>query len=407
MQFTYSRSVFAKIFIPAFLCLALKTEFATAQAMTERPVVYRLPAMETVIVKKDVVYKTIAGVSLKMDVYYPPQMVKSDKLPLVIFNNGVGALEIPQWRVYQDWAKLAAASGLIAVNYQSRPNAAFKDSEDLLEYLRQNAVTLQIDENRIGLWTCSANVNVGLPLVMQAKRPYIRCAVIYYGMANVQTFRQKLPLLLVRAGQDSYSLNRAIDEFVKNALARELNLEFINYLEGQHAFDILDDNDRSRKIIKQTLDFLATHLTAKDEAPVSDETVLTATTFYNMMAQGQSDNALQQYRQARGKFTGHPFYHWVMQENGMNDLGYQLLQNNKGKEALEVMKINVANHPSSPNVYDSLGDIYEATGDTAMAIQNAEKALELLRSDGAALPENFRNAIQESAEGKLHRLKKR
>ncbi len=406
MQFKHLPSLVAKWSAPALLCAVALAENVAAQDIIQRPVVYRLPAMETVIVKKDVVYKTVEGASLKMDVYYPPQMGKSDKLPLVIFNNGVGALEIPQWRVYQDWARLAAASGLIAVNYQSRPNAAFKDSEDLLEYLRQNASTLQIDENRIGLWTCSANVNVGLPLVMQANRPYIRCAVIYYGMANVQTFRQKLPLLVVRAGQDSYALNRAIDEFVKNALARELNLEFINYLEGQHAFDILDDNDRSRKIIKHTLDFLTTHLTAKEAAPDTDETVLTATTFYNMLTQGQSDNALQLYRQARERFTGHPFYHWVMQENGLNGLGYQLLQNNKGKEALEVMKINVANHPSSPNVYDSLGDIYEATGDTAMAIQNAEKALELLRSDGAALPENLRNAIQESAEGKLDRLKK-
>jgi dienelactone hydrolase len=407
MKFKHLSSLAAKWLAPALLCVVAFAENTVAQDVIQRPVVYRLPAMETVIVKKDVVYKTVDGASLKMDVYYPPQMGKSDKLPLVIFNNGVGALEIPQWRVYQDWARLAAASGLIAVNYQSRPNNAFKDSEDLLEYLRQNASTLQIDENRIGIWTCSANVNVGLPLAMQANRPYIRCAVIYYGMANVQTFRQNLPLLIVRAGQDSYSLNKAIDEFVKNALARELNLEFVNYLEGQHAFDILDDNDRSRRIIKQTLDFLTTHLTAKAAAAASDETVLTATTFYNMMAQGQSDNALQRYRQARENFTGHPFYHWVMQENGLNDLGYQLLQNNKSKEALEVMKINAANHPSSPNVYDSLGDIYEANGDTALAIQNAEKALELLRSNGAALPESYRNAIQESAEGKLTRLKKR
>jgi dienelactone hydrolase len=407
MQVKFVSYFISRWYAPVLLCAVALVENATAQGVSAQSVVYRLPAMETVVVKKDVVYKTVDGVSLKMDVYYPPQMGKTDKLPLVIFNNGAGILEIPQWRVYQDWARLAAASGLIAVNYQSRPNAAFKDSEDLLEYLRQNAGALQIDENRIGLWTCSANVNVGLPLAMQANRPYIRCAVIYYGMANVQTFRQKLPLLIVRAGQDSYALNKAIDDFVKNALARDLNLEFINYLEGQHAFDVLDDNDRSRKIIKQTLDFLVTHLTAKEAALAADETVLTATTFYNMLAQGQSDNALQQYRQAREKFTGHPFYHWVMQENGLNAMGYQLLQNNKGKEALEVMKLNVANYPSSPNVYDSLGDIYEATGDTAMAIQNAEKALELLRNDGAALPENFRNSIQESAEGKLDRLKKR
>jgi hypothetical protein len=92
------------------------------------------------------------------------------------------------------------------------------------ETVREQPASLQPDAVTIA-WEpifsdISANFNVGLPLVMQANRSYIRCAVIYYGMANVQTFRQKLPLLLVRAGQDSYTLNKAIDEFVKTALAR-------------------------------------------------------------------------------------------------------------------------------------------------------------------------------------------
>jgi acetyl esterase/lipase len=154
MQLKHLSPRAAKWLVPALLCAVVIAEIVAAQDVIQRPIVYRLPAVETVIVKKDVIYKTIDGTSLKMDVYYPPQMAKSGRLPLVIFNNGVGALEIPQWRAYQDWARLAAASGLIAVNYQSRPNAAFKDSEDLLEYLRQNAGALQIDENRIGLWSC-------------------------------------------------------------------------------------------------------------------------------------------------------------------------------------------------------------------------------------------------------------
>jgi tetratricopeptide (TPR) repeat protein len=381
----------------------VKTEFAAAQSVTERPVVYQLPGMDKVTVKKDIIYKTDGDAKLKVDVYYPPNIEKSAKLPLVIFNNGVGAMEIPQWRVYQDWARLVALTGMIAVNYQSRQGAAFKDTNDLIDYLRSNANTLQIDADRIGIWTCSANVNVGLPLAMQ-DRSYIRCAVIYYGMAEVNVFRQTLPLLVVRAGQDSYGLNRAIDDFVRNALTYDLNFQFINYLEGQHAFDILDDNERSREIVKQTLDFLKTSLAAKQKTTA--ETVLTATTFYDLLMRGQSDSALAQYKSARTKFSGHPFYHWMMNEGGLNAMGYQLMQDQRHEAAVEVMKINVENYPNSPNVYDSLGDAYEAAGDTAQAILYSEKALALLQTD-TMTNENLRRAIREGAEAKLQRLKRR
>lgn len=403
MQFARLFSARAGIFVLILLIATTVGEYATAQSVTERPVVYQLPGMDKVIVKKDIIYKTDGEAKLKVDVYYPPNIDKSAKLPLVIFNNGVGVVEIPQWRVYQDWARLVALTGMIAVNYQSRQGAAFKDTNDLIDYLRSNASTLQIDADRIGIWTCSGNVSVGLPLAMQANRPYIRCAAVYYGMADVNVSRQTLPLLVVRAGQDARGLNRAIDEFVKNALTSDLNFQFINYLEGQHAFDIVDDNDRSRQIIKQTLEFLKTNLTATEGA--TPASVLTSTTFYDMLMRGQSDSALAHYKRARKTFNGHPFYHWIMNEGGINAMGYELMQEQRNEAALEVLKINTENYPNSPNVYDSLGDAYEAVGDTAQAIQYAEKALALLQTD-TTTNEDFRRSIRESAEGKLQRLKK-
>lgn len=393
----------SRFVVATLLCTAGLAEKSPAQSVTEMPVVYQLPGMDKVIVKKDLTYKTVDGVALKMDVYYPPNLEKSQKLPLVIFNNGVGAMQIPQWRVYQDWAKLTALSGMIAVNYQSRQGAAFEDTDDLINHIRGNASSLQIDENRIGIWTCSGNVSVGLRLAMQGNRSYIRCAVVYYGITELSVFRQTLPLFVVRAGQDALGLNQAIDEFVRYALTNDFNLQYINYLEGQHAFDIVDDNGRSREIIKQTLDFLKSNLAAKTgETP---ESVLTATTFYDMLMRGQSDSAMAQYRRARTKFSGHPNYHWIMQEGGINAMGYQLLQEQRNEAALEVLKINTENHPGSPNVYDSLGDAYEAVGDTARAVQASEKALALLQ-ENTALDENFSRLIRQSAEAKLERLRK-
>ncbi|HEY7358601.1 MAG TPA: hypothetical protein VH590_19100, partial [Ktedonobacterales bacterium] len=70
------------------------------------------------------------------------------------------------------------------------------------------------------------------------------------------------PMLVVRAGRDHPLNNRAIDAFVAEALSQNAPLEVINYLEGRHAFDVLDDTARTRQIIRRTLAFLRTHLSA-------------------------------------------------------------------------------------------------------------------------------------------------
>ena len=66
-----------------------------------------------------------------------------------------------------------------------------------------------------------------------------------------------------------------------------------------------------------------------------------------------------------------------IKENEINGVGYQLLQNGKKKEAIEVFKINVENFPKSGNVYDSLGEAYLADGNKNMAIANYSKSIEL------------------------------
>jgi len=55
-------------------------------------------------------------------------------------------------------------------------------------------------------------------------------------------------------------LNETIDDFVHKALARNLPLTFVNYARGEHGFDISDETPVSQAIIRQTLNFLRTHL---------------------------------------------------------------------------------------------------------------------------------------------------
>lgn len=65
-------------------------------------------------------------------------------------------------------------------------------------------------------------------------------------------------------------------------------------------------------------------------------------------------------------------------ESELNQLGYQLLNHGKAKEAVAIFKLNAEVYPQSANVYDSLADAYKASGDSALVIQYYEKVLELL-----------------------------
>jgi len=60
-------------------------------------------------------------------------------------------------------------------------------------------------------------------------------------------------------------------------------------------------------------------------------------------------------------------------ENLINQLGYQLFQNNP-EEAIAVFKTNVERYPASANVYDSLAEAYERGGRIDLAEPLYDKA---------------------------------
>jgi CubicO group peptidase (beta-lactamase class C family) len=83
--------------------------------------------------------------------------------------------------------------------------------------------------------------------------------------------------------------------------------------------------------------------------------------------------ALETYRAFRQARPSDP----AIDEQTMNRVGYSLLRGKKVKDAIEVFKQNVADHPESWNVFDSLGEAYAADGNAALAIQAYETSLKL------------------------------
>jgi tetratricopeptide (TPR) repeat protein len=90
----------------------------------------------------------------------------------------------------------------------------------------------------------------------------------------------------------------------------------------------------------------------------------------------------------------------IFSEPIMNRLGYEYLQDGNPQAAIALFQLNVTAYPDSPNVYDSLGDAYVATGQTDLARQNAQETLDLL-AHYTKYSEAQSKTLRDSAQKKL------
>src|SRR5262245_42434651 len=78
---------------------------------------------------------------------------------------------------------------------------------------------------------------------------------------SIDDLPKHLPMFIARAGQDQTPyLNEALDQFIVNGLERNMAITFANHPNGPHAFDLFDDSQTTRIIIRQVLDFLSWQL---------------------------------------------------------------------------------------------------------------------------------------------------
>jgi acetyl esterase/lipase len=272
------------------------------EQLYKMPVVYTLPGMDQVEIHRDIVYRTLetprGKVDLKMDVYVPPKAKSGETFPFVLLISGGGIEGAPyDWRdagVYNSYGKILAASGMIGVSFSKRyargvPGArnGIEDTDAAFAYLMHHVAEFHVDPSRQALWAFSAG---GLVLSMALRQtvPTKSAVLCFYcitdinpeGMSAEDADRARLyvsPLFHVqhrngahtpsvfvgRAGLDSPGLNNDLDQFVAAALKENLLVEVMNHPSGRHGFDILDDNDRSREIIRRALEFLRIRLAAK------------------------------------------------------------------------------------------------------------------------------------------------
>jgi acetyl esterase len=104
------------------------------------------------------IFKTVGGYKLEAHIFYPDNLNNNEKRPaIVIYHGGGFVLGNPSWAF--DKAKKYADKGMIAISAQYRlsnfrditPLDAIQDAKDLMIWLRENADSLKIINDKIAV----------------------------------------------------------------------------------------------------------------------------------------------------------------------------------------------------------------------------------------------------------------
>ena len=244
-------------------------------------------------VERDLVYRTDGDRVLKLDLYRPASSRGAS--PVVFLVNGDAPEEIiataKDWGVFRSYGEHLAARGIVGVPFNHRsgnrlaPTEVAADVEAAIGFVRRRGEAFGIDVNRGGVWVFSAGGPFGLAPLLQRPPDWLRCAAGFYTIWDLAPVRASLPwatdetvrrwscvaaldaenldlppLFLARAGRDHAALLEGTDTFVRKARQRGVNLTVLDHPTGQHGFDTRDDDERSREIIRETLEFFVRHL---------------------------------------------------------------------------------------------------------------------------------------------------
>lgn len=267
-----------------------------ADDVFRKRVVYQVPGMDAVEVRRDLVYHQADGEALTMDVYLPPGLGEGELRPGVLLVHGGPippqlSARAKQMGVFLSYGELLAASGMIAVTFNhgftslAGIGASAAHIAAAIDYARENASGFHLDPDRLCFWVFSGGGSFLAP-VLRDRPAYLRSLVSYYAVLDLAPIQSQVnpplpeevvrdyspvsgfsdgeifqgpPILVARAGRDQPWLNATTDLFVARALAANATLDLLNHPQGQHGFDALDDDARSREIIERTIAFVKAH----------------------------------------------------------------------------------------------------------------------------------------------------
>src|SRR6202162_2800218 len=259
-----------------------------------------------------------------------------------------------------------------------------------------------VTHDMIGVGGASCGVNNSIQTAR--RHTEVKSLVLLSGNTDLkgrQFLREstKLPIFFAVADDDEFPPSIVAIKWLYS-LAADSEKKFVHVATGGHGADMFKVHpDMPATIVDW---YVTTLIKTPGRAPGSKETVAVPKEVRVLDQIDQPggvaavEKNLKEARQQDPKTKLFP-------EDIVNFMGYEHLQAQDNKGAIEILKLNAEAYPNSPNVYDSLSEAYFADGQRDLARENAKKALELFPSDTTD-PEDRRNGIKASAEQKLKQL---
>ncbi|SFD19619.1 Acetyl esterase/lipase [Algibacter lectus] len=133
--------------------------------------------------KKDVVYKTVNGKPLVMDVFYPNADVLQDENPWVVFVHGGGWAGGVKENIFRDsflgTLQTLLDNGIVCatIDYRlaKKPVTSYEsvvDCKDAARFLLKNAVDYKLDKEEYGIWGGSAGGHLSLVTALAPDAPF-------------------------------------------------------------------------------------------------------------------------------------------------------------------------------------------------------------------------------------------
>jgi len=243
-----------------------------------------------------------------------------------------------------------------------------------------------------------ASCGVNQAVLLASRHPEVKALVLLSegtGHPGREFLRKNpnLPLFAAVADDDPDPGVVEYMEWIYSFSTNPMN-KFEHFPKGGHGVELFDlHKDLPADIVTWLTNALSAHPTVP--AVLAPVLAQYQNRFLNFIDEpSNTPSAAQHFVMGRDNHPGYVLF----SEPLMNRLGYEYLQAGDIKAAIELFKLNAVAYPFSPNVYDSLGDAYLANGQTDLARQNAQKALDTL-AHYTKYPDA--EGIRESAQKKL------
>ncbi|MGE8424747.1 MAG: tetratricopeptide repeat protein, partial [Sphingobacterium siyangense] len=92
-----------------------------------------------------------------------------------------------------------------------------------------------------------------------------------------------------------------------------------------------------------------------------------------LILEGNFEDGLKAYQKAKEQDSSND----LLSEGFLNGVGYELLNQHKINQAVDIFKVNTMLYPKSENVYDSLAEAYLKSGQIDSAKENYRKVFEI------------------------------